>query len=231
MIDTILAALVIAVQFSIAPAMNAYQAAKMQPEGGRMPLTLRDDSATDPSFAKFRERLLAAARAGDVPALISMMPPSVRAFLEPSKPESLLARFGVGKEQPWRALVNALELGAAKVGDAFVAPSLTDMKLDMNRAALVARNVRMRSEPRSDAAILSTLSMEIVALDRTHFFDPELFHRSELPSGPAAWARIVTPDGKIGYVYGRFVWAPDHLLFVFEKVGGEWKMTGVSSGD
>jgi hypothetical protein len=73
--------------------------------------------------------------------------------------------------------------------------------------------------------------MEVVTLDRTHLFDAELFIQSERPGEPAAWARVVAPDGQAGYVYGRYVWAPDHLRFVFEKVDGEWKLTRVSSGD
>ena len=156
-----------------------------------------------------------------------MMSPSFRSFSEPTTPESVLANFGVGK-QAWHALAHALQLGVAKIQDAMVAPSLTALDLDLDRAAVVARNVRMRSEPRSDATILRTLSMEVVALDRTHLFDSELFNHSEHPREASAWARVVAPDGQTGYVYGRYIWASDHLSFVFEKVDGDWKLTALA---
>jgi hypothetical protein len=218
------AAAVMALQFSLVLMGRDVQQGQVFK---RTPIVLRDDAEGDPSFVQFRARLLVAARDGDVQELLSMMSPSFRSFSEPTTPESVLKNSGVGKEQPWHALVHALELGVAKIGDALVAPSVTALDLDINHAAVIARNVRMRSEPRSDAAILSTLSMEVVALDRTHLFDSELSNDAARHREAAAWARVVAPNGQTGYVYGRYVWAPDHLRFIFRKAAGEWKLTAV----
>jgi hypothetical protein len=193
--------------------------------------TVRDDGASDPSFVEFRKGLLAAARAGDRQALLKMMPPSVSASFDTAKAEPALAGFGFLDGQPWRPLVHALELGTARVDKELYAPFLYALFIEMENAAIVGRDVRMRAEPRADAPVVNVLSFEIVAVDRTHHFDSGSFYHADNPQNPAAWARVTTHDRRTGYVYGRFVWSPGNPRFSFEKIDGEWKLTGWAIGD
>ena len=116
----------IAFQLCVVPGIVSGQVKKDQSAvSARRPITVRADGASDPSFAEFRKELLAAAQAGNRQALMKMMSPSVSVSFESAKPESALDDFGFVNGQPWRALVNALALGSARVDETFFACRLS----------------------------------------------------------------------------------------------------------
>jgi hypothetical protein len=194
-------------------------------------VVVRDDSAADPTFVKFKARLLAAARSGDTVALVDMMAPDVKVSYEASTRDSVLSLFGVSLGRPWRGLRDALELGVFRQGNMFVAPLTDGLDLDDDEAVIIRRNVRLRASPSADSAVLRVLSIwEIVILDRTRLYDAKLVESSDRPSGSTAWARVSTSDGQAGYVYGRLLLSSENTRFVFEQVDGAWKLTGLAAG-
>lgn len=93
MIRVMLAA-VIALQCSAVLVIAAERSEQTQSTSAeRMPIAARDDSAIDLSFVRFRDRLIAAARTGDVSELIAMMSSSVRVDSEPVTPAIGARRF------------------------------------------------------------------------------------------------------------------------------------------
>lgn len=192
---------------------------------------IRDDSQTDPAFAQFKARLMAAARTGDVQSLLTLMSASVEVSSDPADRESVLARAGVGPGRPWYALRDALELGVLKQGSVFVAPYTHGLNLGPDDAVIVGRGVRLRSAPSAESSVVQVLDrLEIVSLDRTELYDGELVERSERPSGRSAWARVRTSAGNLGYVYGRLLVSSENTRFVFSRVEGSWRLTALSAG-
>lgn len=194
----------------------------------------RDDSASDPSFFVFRNRLLDAARRGDRVALRPLMADVVRAYFDEVPAEQLLERLRPG--EPWRELVEALELGTTKEdggdsGHYFMAPYVSSYTNDLesfDELAVIGRNVRLRGAPRADAEVLAVLTYDVVSI--VHELGGG---RDEIPrfDSPRSWVAVRTVNGTVGYVFALYVRSPIDVRFAFEKVNGRWLLTAETGGD
>ena len=194
-------------------------------------VVLRDDAAGEPEFARFKARILAVAEAGDTVTLTALMSPDISAGYEPSTPESVLATYHVTPGRPWLALRDALRLGTVKEGNAFVAPSTEALDMGPDDAIIVASDVRLRAAPSHQAPVVQLLSrLQVVTLDRAELYDADLTETSEQPTGPAAWARVVTADGRAGYVFARLLVSSENSRFVFRRIEGRWKLVALARG-
>jgi hypothetical protein len=198
----------------------------------------RDDRHLDPSFAAFSSRLSSAAGTGDVIALRNALAPDIMLNFEPSTPQDVLAAFRVMPGAPWRKLRDALQLGIVRVEDEFVAPYVSgplpdgmDWGVEEDVLVVLGANVRVRILPMSSAAVIDRLSYDVVRHGPKDQLNPEVFEESDQPSGPTAWAQIVTPAGAVGYVYGRFVRSPSDWRFYFARRDGRWMVTAIVAGD
>ncbi len=77
----------------------------------------RDDSGRDPAFSKFRAALLTAAARGDVVAIRSATADTMRLPEEVTLSANEFLKQGVQQGQPWKAMQEALELGAAATSE------------------------------------------------------------------------------------------------------------------
>lgn len=195
----------------------------------------RDDTGSDPSFAAFIATLKADAQRGNTRKLLSAIASDVRMDFEPSSPAEVMKRFDIKDGVPWRVLLSALRLGSARESDgSFVAPYFSAPSfygIDYGEIVVTGANVHVRAEPRKDAAVVGTLSHQVVTLGPDDPFDPELFLTSDEPSDVSAWAQVLLPSGRSGYIYGAYVRSPGWYRFAFRRVNGVWKIVAVTSGD
>lgn len=200
------------------------QARKLQP---------RDQSNEDAEFAAWKRTLLIASERGDVAILRAAFAPVVRVDFEELKRDAAVAAAQLSEGRPWRALRDALRLGAAREDNRFVAPYVFAARgrLAADEAAITGDHVNLRSEAAPDAGIVAVLSFDIVRLDDSHAYDSELFEREDHPTGAKAWAKIITSNGATGYVYGRYIRAPSDVRFVFQRIDGQWRITSMAAGD
>ncbi len=195
----------------------------------------RDDAATVPSFAVFKSALLRAADRGDLNAIRKAMLPTLQVSFEPFKADEFIKREGLRDGLPWYALSDALRLGVAKSDERgeviFIAPYVSAGAVpgEADDLAITGRGVALRERPNIDARIIARLSYEVVKSGPDNHVASGSVRDS--PRDPSRWAQVVTPAGKIGYVFARFVYAPTALRFVFKRVGGAWKIVAIAEGD
>lgn len=197
-----------------------------------------DLARRDPSLVAFRERLRGAVAKKDAQTLLDSLAPNVligfggdagvdafKAKWKPEDPNSPL----------WPALREALRHGWAQDDDAggdplYVAPYLFETFPDeidpAQYGAIVGDRVNIRKEPNSDAAVVGTVSYEIVKMQRSSNAPTETIDGETHP-----WVQVTLPDGTSGYVYGRYVRSPLDYRAGFRKVDGEWKMVFFVAGD
>ena len=78
--------------------------------------------------------------------------------------------------------------------------------------------MRLRTAPRLDAPISTTISYPIVRLiDRS--------------SGGTLWSHVRLGDGRTGYIWHAYVRSPVDYRTLFNLSDGRWRMTAFVSGD
>ena len=186
-----------------------------------------DEAAKVPSFAAFRNNLIAIVKARDTKKLEAMIAPNIKLSFggdeglddfrkewKPDRPDSKL----------WPELDTILRLGGSFQGDNhFFAPyvySAFPNDLDaFENGVIIDRNVPMRSKPSPTAPVIARLTHEIVGAEMG---TPE----------SRVWVkvtRLVKPT--TGYVAARATRSPIGYRAGFERVNGKWMMTILIAGD
>lgn len=190
-----------------------------------------DEAHEDKTFLAFRDRLLEAAKNRDSKLVMSAVHPRIRnsfgddggikEFRKKWKPES-------PDSELWGTLVEILRLGGsfreAGKGRDFWAPYVYSNFPDdvdaFEYLAVTGENVNVRRKPDPASEVVSTLSYDLVKA-------PDGPPRSEA----SEWTRIITPDGKEGFVSRRFLRSPVDYRAAFTKVNGRWMMSALVAGD
>lgn len=188
-----------------------------------------DEGSGDPSFQAFRRRLIAALRRDDRHYVFSIVDPKLTPGF--GDPESGLA--GLKEEWPldepgggrWielrETLLVLLAMGGSFRDGGFWAPYIFSewpQELDaFGYSAIIGRGVALRSKP--DGPVLRRLTYDIVKV-------PE---QKEGPDG--GWFKVVTLDGREGYVAKRYVRSPMDYRAGFKKQKGRWRLTALVAGD
>jgi hypothetical protein len=182
-----------------------------------------DEAVTQPDFFTFRANLQAIIARRDVPALLEVVDANIKNGFggddgienfkknwELSSPDSSL----------WGELGAVLALGGSFMGDYFYAPytfSRWPSTMDsFEHVVVTASNVRVRAEPRSDAAVLTTVSFAILKAS---------------PEQLEEWTSVILPDNRKGFLSSRFVRSPIDYRAIFLKSGGRWQLTMFLAGD
>ena len=123
----------------------------------------------------------------------------------------------------WAKLGTVLSLGGSFFDDhTFVAPyvfSKWPESLDsFERVAIVGANVRVRSEPRADAASIDSVSFAILPVANDARVVDE------------AW-RAVKLESKVGFISSRFVRSPIDYRAIFSEQSGAWRLVSFVAGD
>lgn len=196
-----------------------------------------DASRDDADLARLKATLLAAARAKSVAMLEPVMTDEFRLALHTfKKREDAVGDLNAGIYRNfWRGLEDALMHGLSltESGSA-VAPygMNADVKCEVPPgtycAVVMGTDVAVRAAPRLSAPVVGTVSNELVGT-----MEPEVVRGATdlIGSHRYQWMKIVTSSGKVGFVSEKFLAEEFGLTFLFEKVNGQWRFAGMTSGD
>jgi hypothetical protein len=187
-----------------------------------------DEATSRPDFFSFRAGLQTAVARRDVPAILGAISPGIRlsfgadggveAFHRIWKPEDPTSRL-------WDELGQVLALGGSfETPDTFVAPYVFSRWPSeihaFEHVAVTAADVRIRLEPRPDAAVLTARSFSILPL---------------APRGPApvpqGWTAVRVDRNTLGYVSSDLVRSPIDYRAIFGIETGRWRLMAFLAGD
>jgi hypothetical protein len=170
-----------------------------------------DEGTRDPSFAAYRQRLIAALETKNKAALLDLMDPHMR------------TSFGADngrRELDWDEVLKAVRMGGSFREGSFWAPYVYSAWPDevdaFTHAAATRAGVPLRSEPSESASVVRTLDWAIVEL---------------VDSKDPAWRHVRTKDGTTGWAKAEDVRRPIGYRAGFNKTGSDWKMTAFVEGD
>jgi len=181
-----------------------------------------DEAASKPDFFEYRARLQRAVDRRDVDVLIEASDPGIRLGFDASGGTDALRKRFAGRSESWDELRAVLARGGRFTSPmSFEAPyvySNWPRGFDSHEcAAVTGTNVRLRSAPRLDAPIVTSLSYSIVRLIE--------------PAGDQLWSRVQLADGRAGYMWHAYVRSPVDYRALFNLIGGRWRMTAFVAGD
>ena len=200
------------------------------PEAGSRVLRLPpvDQCAADPSFAAFRDALLAAIGRRDRDALLAIVADNIEVdFGGGAGRDYFASAWQLDRPETsrlWDELGAALRLGCARdpEGEDYYSPSMfvagEGVFEDPFTAAVAIRpGAELRAAPEASAALVATLDWDVVTV-------PEW-------DGEAAWQRVVRADGRGGYVRSEDLRSPIDYRAAFQRVDGRWRMVAFIAGD
>lgn len=191
------------------------------------PLLPVDEAAKQPDFFTFRAQLQVAVAKRDKAAVLAVVSKNVQnGYGDDNGIDHFKKNWAIDKpnSELWETLGAVLALGGSFQTDGsfsapYVASSWPDAAGDgFENTAIVGNKVNVRKAPKTDSAVLQTLSYEVVPLDANDHGNDE-------------WVAIKLPDGKKGYVSRSFARSPVDYRASFEKVDGRWQMTSLLAGD
>jgi hypothetical protein len=193
-----------------------------------------DEGPRDPSFARFRQKLLQAARRGDRRYIWSIVDPKIRwSFGDGGGIASFKQVWaergpGVLEDELMRVLLLGGQFrGRRTFWAPYVFTAWDESRDAFEYKAIIATNVRVRERPDQGAPVVATLTYDIVKLRNEQ---PDSRAQAS-PSAREGWVQIITPAGKTGYVAARYARSPIEHRACFEKKRGKWWMTAFIAGD
>jgi len=190
-----------------------------------------DESHLDPSFAEFKAKFLEAIEKRDREWLRNALAKQVVLDFDGSlTQEQALVRFDAREGELWTELRDLVLLGVTGGGTSFGGPYLFDLFPPQLNATeflvITAEDAPVRVKPNSRAEVIARLAYDIVRWDSS--FGPVW----ETVSGEEyVWRKIVTPDGKRGYVSDKYARSPLDYRASFRKIDGKWKLVLMVAGD
>jgi hypothetical protein len=216
----------ILLELAVSVFLVAFIAWPVQAQRALMPV---DEAATRPDFFTFRTELQAALARHDQAAVLEVVHPEIKSsFGDDDGIESFKKHWRLNEpDSPfWGELAKVLALGGGFTEtDSFTAPYIFARwpgELDaFENVAVIGSNVRVRTEPRADAPILTSVSYSILQLDN-----------QSLQGAPAQndWT-AVTVNGRRGYIATRFIRSPIDYRAIFRYSGGRWWLNVFVAGD
>jgi hypothetical protein len=184
-----------------------------------------DEAAQNPEFLAFRTRLKQIVAKHDTKGLLEILHPNIRAsFGSDSGITAFVAMWAPNEPDSklWNELGTVLELGGTFDGPSmFTAPyTFSRWPNDVDSfefMTVIGTNVRIRTQPRADAAILATVSYAIL--------------ENDLEARDTNGWTAVKFDGKRGYVASQFIRSPIDYRARFEYENGRWRMVFFLAGD
>lgn len=211
------------------PARQHLEAGKLYPV---------DEALLDTTFFVFREHLRQAVTDRDIFSVMEVVDENIKCS---SGGESGLAAFVTAWELEseekvqssplWAVLEKTLAGGGtfAENGNLFIAPytfSTFPKNVDPSGHAVVTgAGVRLRSAPGLNSQTLTMVSNDIVTRLETSA-------QTETIDGEThPWVQIRLPDGKEGFIWGKFIAEPGDYHAVFRRSAGQrWTMTTLLTG-
>jgi len=135
----------------------------------------------------------------------------------------------------WKILKRVMSLGGAFIDDDynfFTAPyvfhKFNGAYDAYTHSVIVGKNVNIRKRPSARSKVIDNLSYAIVKnmLQKKKNIVFKLINGEIYP-----WKKIITPSGKVGFVYGKFLYSPIDYRIGISKENGKWKIVYLLSGD
>ena len=185
-----------------------------------------DEAAKRPEFFSFRAQLQQAIARRDAAALLGAVDPNIKnSFGGNDGIDEFRSMWKIGQPDSgiWEELGVVLSMGGSFFDEhTFVAPyvfSRWPEALDsFEHVAVIGANVRVRSEPRTDAAPIDAVSFVILPV------------ASDARVTDDAW-RAVKVESKVGFVSSRFARSPIDYRAIFSEQSGSWRMVTFVAGD
>lgn len=193
-----------------------------------------DETANDPTWIRFKARLLDALVKRDQKFVNSIVAGNIRNISEKDgsaefrklwEPHSAASRL-------WTELPKILFLGGAYVKRdkgvvelcaPYVHYKWPDDAPANASGAVIAKEVLVKAAPSADAPTLLTLSYDLV-----NVIDWEVADESK--DGRQPWVKIQTKAG-VGFVPDEQIRSPLEYRACFVKSGASWRMTGLEAGE
>jgi hypothetical protein len=185
-----------------------------------------DEGSRDPSFALFRDTLLAIAQRRDSAALAARLAPTIKFSFGDSQggPPAFFAYWKKyeSMDRMWRTLEDVLTHGGRFTDrESFYAPwtagPLPD-SLDAFEFLFVRdSNVIVHARPEPSDTGFGRLSFDIV--------------RGSGDRSDSLWRGIKLPDGRVGYVEARYIRSPVEHRIGFRRSGTRWVIDFFVAGD
>jgi hypothetical protein len=182
-----------------------------------------DDAPSDPKFLEYRTRLLMAVERRDIDAVVEAMDPDIKLDFGGTSGVDSFRKAVVERPEAWEEMRWVLAHGGSFMGEnLFAAPYVyarwPDELDSFECAAITGRNVRLRSAPRLDAPVITSLSYSIVHASNDEVRDP-------------VWKHVQLGGGRTGYVWHAYVRRPIEHRALFNLIDGRWRMTAFVAGD
>ena len=185
-----------------------------------------DEASKRPDFFSFRAQLQRAIAMRDTTALLAAVDPNIKnSFGGNDGIDEFKTMWKIGQpdSEIWEELGTVLSMGGSFFDEhTFVAPyvfSKWPESLDsFEHIAVVGANVRVRSEPKSDAPSIDAVSFVILPVATDARVTDE------------AW-RAVKIESKVGFISSRFARSPIDYRAIFSEQSGAWRMVTFVAGD
>lgn len=183
----------------------------------------RDEAASNPEFAQFLRRLLAAVARRDATAVLQVTAADFKLDFGGGDGIEFLRRALVSDTTDfWEEFPKAIALGGTFSETGFSAPyvySSWPHEFDSYEcSAIVGRGVRLRAQPNMDSTTLAVLDYDIIEEAEDRSPDP-------------GWTHVRTSTGLAGYVASRYVRSPIDYRAWFTYTGGQWRLAAFIAGD
>jgi hypothetical protein len=182
----------------------------------------RNDADKDPALKAFLANMNAIVQKKDAAKLLALMGPVFKVELFVGKGPGVFKSHWHPedpKSEVWVVLERVLALGGTFYEkDMYAAPYVyTKFPMDVNLleyVAVVKDAAPLRAEAKADAAVVETLSYDIVQVEPA-LTAPVRLDKQE-------WVQVATAGGKKGYVASADVYSPAGYRVLFEKQAGRW---------
>lgn len=209
-----------------ATALAQQKPAAKTPDGVFAP---RDEAAGDPSWTRFRDRLLEAVQQRDKKFVLGLVDRNVRNGIgQPNGLDEFIRQWEPDAENSplWRELPRALHLGAAYYSHEkmprslcapYVLPRWPKNTDPHGNGAITARETALRATPSGSAAILASLGQSIVRVTDWEVADSDAEVRQK-------WVKISANDRE-GFIPEEHIRSPLEHLACFRKGEAGWRLT------
>ena len=197
-----------------------------------------DEGKLDPSFAAFREKLIAAAERRDSNFLLSILDPKINLSFGGQQGIAdfkTMWKIETGNKEFWNEFLIVIKNGGSFVREngkrtnLFYAPYTFNSfpeGLDVfDHLVILGSNVNLRESPDPESRVVARLSYNIVKPE------VDLLGKGGETGKVAGWRKVKTLIGLTGYVKTEFVRSPIDFRAGFEKNRGVWKMVTFIAGD
>lgn len=185
----------------------------------------KDEAHQDQSLMEERQKLLSAIEKENEKYLWDHLDSDIRIAVD--EPCCGIDEFekrwksGKSRKELWSTLRGVLSMGGAfREKNKFCAPYVftewPEAATTAENAVLVGSKVNIREKPAKDSITIAVLSYEILKVPYGNYFDN--------------WVGVITPQGKSGYVYGKYLRNPLDFHLCLQKNKNKWLIMEFMSG-